>query len=83
MKDAPGVVTPEPGGISYREAHLAMELIAETGKLISMDIVELAPLHDAANMTAKLGISLITTLLGKRLLNKRKRSQGEIDPIML
>ncbi len=76
VKDAPGVATPEAGGISFREAHLAMEMIAETGKLISIDIVELAPSNDISNMTIKLGISLIGALLGKRLLKDNQLEYG-------
>lgn len=71
MRDAPGVVEPEPGGISYREAHLAMELIAESKRLISMDITELHPSQDPAGVTVNLASSLIASLLGKRLLKRK------------
>jgi len=66
--EAPGAAEPEPGGISYREAHLAMEMIAETGGLISADVVELDPGRDPEGRTARLCVSLLTSLLGKRVL---------------
>lgn len=70
IKDAPGVVEGAPGGISYREAHLAMELIAESKLLISADITEINPQNDPSGVTIKLAVSLIATLLGKRILGK-------------
>jgi predicted amino acid racemase/arginase family enzyme len=66
--EAPGAVEPEPGGISYREAHLAMEMIAETRRLISADLAELDPARDPAGRTARLGVSLLASLLGRKLL---------------
>ncbi len=70
IKDAPGVVQGEPGGISYREAHLAMEMIAESINLLSMDITEIDITKDISDITVKLAISLISSLLGKKLLKK-------------
>lgn len=66
--DAPGVGTPVQGGITYREAHLAMEMISECGKLKAMEVVELNPILDRYNNTGKLAIGLITSALGKKIL---------------
>lgn len=66
--DAPGVGTPVQGGITYREAHLAMEMISECGKLSSLEVVELNPILDKYNNTGKLAIGLITSALGKKIL---------------
>ncbi len=66
--DAPGVGTPVQGGITYREAHLAMEMISECGKLKSLEVVELNPILDRYNNTGKLAIGLITSALGKKIL---------------
>jgi arginase len=65
---APGVGTPSPGGLSYREAHLAMEMLADTGKVISAELVEANPILDHLNGTAKLGVELLSSLLGKQIL---------------
>jgi arginase len=65
---APGVGTPVPGGISYREAHLAMEMLADTGKVISAEFVETNPVLDHRNGTAALGVELLSSLLGKKIL---------------
>lgn len=65
---APGVGTPSPGGISYREAHLAMEMLADTGLVMSAEIVEVNPILDHRNNTAKLGVGLLASLLGKKIL---------------
>jgi len=65
---APGVGTPSPGGLSYREAHLAMEMLADTGKVISAEFVEVNPVLDAQNGTAKLAVGLLASLLGKKIL---------------
>jgi arginase len=67
-RDAPGVGTPVPGGISYREAHLAMELIAQSGHLRSMDLVEVNPILDERNNTAALAVELALSALGKRIV---------------
>lgn len=66
--EAPGVGTPVPGGISYREAHLLMELISDSGKLSSMDLVEINPILDIANKTAQLAVELTLSALGKSIL---------------
>jgi arginase len=65
--EAPGVGTPVPGGITYREAHLAMELIAETKLLTSLDLVEVNPILDRENRTALLATELALSALGKRI----------------
>ncbi len=65
---APGVGTPVQGGLTYREAHLACELLAESGLLIGMDMVEVNPILDDKNKTACLAVELILSALGKRIL---------------
>jgi arginase len=65
---APGVGTPVRGGLSYREAHLAMELIAESGLLDSLEIVEVNPILDRMNETAALAVELAASALGARIL---------------
>ena len=65
---APGVGTPSPGGLSYREAHLAMEMLADTGKVLSAELVEVNPILDRQNGTARLGVGLLASLLGKKIL---------------
>jgi arginase len=65
---APGVGTPVRGGLSYREAHLAMELIAEAGVLTSMEVVEVNPILDNANLTGQLAVELVASALGARIL---------------
>jgi arginase len=65
---APGVGTPVRGGLSYREAHLAMELVAESGALSSMEIVEVNPILDHANATGSLAVELVASALGARIL---------------
>jgi len=64
---APGVGTPVPGGLTFREAHLLMETIADTQKLHSMDIVEINPMLDRHNETAQLAIELTASLFGQRI----------------
>jgi arginase len=66
--EAPGVGTPVRGGVTYREAHAAMELVAETGALRSMEVVEVNPILDAHNRTADLAVELVASSLGKRIL---------------
>jgi arginase len=66
-REAPGVGTPVRGGLSYREAHLAMELIADSGKLLSMDVVEVNPILDRENATALLAVELVLSALGKKI----------------
>ena len=63
-KDAPGVGTPVRGGATYREAHLAMEMIADTGKLVGLDIVETNPILDERNRTAELAVQLAKSAFG-------------------
>jgi arginase len=65
---APGVGTPVRGGLSYREAHLALELVAESGLLDSLDVVEVNPILDRANETATLAVELVASALGARIL---------------
>ena len=65
---APGVDTTVPGGPTYREAQLCMEMIADTGRLASLDIVELNPAFDKRNQTAKLAVDLVESLFGKSTL---------------
>jgi arginase len=65
--EAPGVGTPVLGGISYREAHLAMEMVAQSGKLIGMDLVEVNPILDERNVTAELAVEFALSALGKRI----------------
>lgn len=64
---APGVGTPVQGGLTYREAHLICEVVAETGKLVGMDVVEVNPILDERNRTAALAVELILSALGKRV----------------
>lgn len=65
---APGVGTPVRGGLSYREAHLAMELLAESHMLTSVEFVEVNPILDHANATGELAVGLIASALGARIL---------------
>jgi arginase len=65
---APGVGTPVRGGLSYREAHLALELVAESGLATSLDVVEVNPILDRENQTGKLAVELIASALGARIL---------------
>jgi len=65
---APGVGTPVRGGLSYREAHLAMELAAESGLAGSLEVVEVNPILDNENETAKLAVELVASALGARIL---------------
>jgi arginase len=65
---APGVGTPVRGGLNYREAHLALELIAESGLLSSLDVVEVNPILDRENQTGRLAVELVASALGARIL---------------
>ena len=65
---APGVGTPVRGGLSYREAHLAMEVVAESGSIDSMDVVEVNPILDRENATGQLAVELVASALGARIL---------------
>ncbi|MEF9995513.1 MAG: arginase [Burkholderiaceae bacterium] len=69
---APGVGTTIPGGPTYREAQLCMEMIADTGRLASLDVMELNPALDVRNKTAILAVDLIESLFGKSTLMRRK-----------
>ena len=68
---APGVGTTVPGGPTYREAQLCMEMIADTGKLASLDVMELNPALDVRNRTAELAVDLIESLFGKSTLMRK------------
>jgi len=65
---APGVGTPVDGGLNFREAHLAMELISQSGGLVSMEIVECNPIRDRENRTGRLAAGLAASALGQRIL---------------
>jgi len=65
---APGVGTPVRGGATYREAHLAMEMICDSGKMVSMEVVEVNPVIDEVNRTADLAVELVMSALGKKIL---------------
>ena len=66
--EAAGVGTPVPGGLSYREAHLLMEILGDSGRVRSLDIVEINPILDDRNKTAELAVELAASLLGQRIL---------------
>lgn len=65
---APGVGTPVKGGLTYREAHMAMEIIADTRRVRSMDIVEINPMLDIHNTTADIAVGLTASLFGKSII---------------
>jgi arginase len=67
-EDAPGVGTPVRGGATYREAHLAMEIIADHGRMLSFEIVEVNPVIDEHNQTADLAVELALSAFGKKIL---------------
>jgi arginase len=67
-EEAPGVGTPVPGGATYREAHLAMEILADHGGMLGLDIVEVNPILDEHNRTAELAVQLICSAFGKKIL---------------
>ena len=78
---APGVGTTVPGGPTYREAQLCMEMIADTGRLASLDIIELNPAFDVRNRTAEVAVDLIGSLFGKSTLMRRADAKtAEIIP---
>ncbi len=66
--EAPGVGTPVPGGLTYREAHLLMEILGESDRICALDIVEINPILDTGNQTAELAVGLAASLLGQRIL---------------
>jgi arginase len=67
-QEAPGVGTPVKGGMTYREAHLAMETICDSNAMLSMEVVEVNPVIDEQNRTAILAVELVMSALGKRIL---------------
>jgi len=67
-QDAPGVGTPVRGGVTYREAHLAMEMLCDSRHIVSMEVVEVNPVIDEVNRTADLAVELVMSGLGKRIL---------------
>ncbi|HSY03420.1 MAG TPA: arginase [Acidobacteriaceae bacterium] len=67
-EDAPGVGTPVRGGSTYREAHLAMEIIADHGRMVALEVVEVNPVIDEHNRTAALAVELISSAFGKKIL---------------
>lgn len=67
-KDAPGVGTPVRGGATYREAHLAMEMVHDTGMLVGLDLVEVNPILDERNRTADLAVQLAKSVFGHRII---------------
>jgi arginase len=66
--EAPGVGTPVRGGVTYREAHLAMEVVCDSGQMLSLEIVEVNPVLDEVNRTAQLAVELALSAMGKRIL---------------
>jgi arginase len=66
--DAPGVGTPVRGGVTYREGHLALEMVAESDAMVSLEIVEINPVIDLHNKTALLGVEMMLSALGKKIL---------------
>lgn len=67
-QEAPGVGTPVPGGLTYREAHLLMEILADSRRVTSVDVVEVNPILDVENKTARMAVELLASLLGKSIL---------------
>ena len=65
---APGVGTPVKGGLDYREAHMLMEMVADSGLLRALDLVEVNPILDDRNTTAILGVELASSALGQKIL---------------
>jgi arginase len=66
--EAPGVGTPVRGGLTYREAQLAMEMLAASGRLRSIEVAEVNPILDIGNRTAQLAVELIASALGQTIL---------------
>ena len=66
--EAPGVGTPVRGGVTFREAHLALEMVADSKKMVAMELVEINPIIDILNKTAILGVGLVSSALGKKIL---------------
>jgi arginase len=65
---APGVGTPVKGGLDYREAHMAMEMVADSGRMLALDLVEINPILDVQNQTAVLGTELVLSAMGNRII---------------
>jgi arginase len=65
---APGVGTPVKGGLDYREAHLIMEMLAESRKMTSLELVEVNPILDARNQSAEFAVELVQSAFGKKIL---------------
>jgi arginase len=65
---APGVGTPVPGGLTYREAHLLMEMLADDGRVRSLDLVEVNPILDSRNRTAQVAVGMAASLFGQRII---------------
>ncbi|GAA3317620.1 hypothetical protein GCM10020331_017090 [Ectobacillus funiculus] len=72
--DAPGVGTPVIGGLSYREGHLAMEMLAESGLITSAEFVEVNPILDEKNKTAITAVALMGSLFGEKVKNEREKA---------
>ena len=66
--EAPCVGAPVPGGITYREAHLAMEMVADSRRMLAFELAEINPIIHVMNKTAILGIGLVSSALGKKIL---------------
>jgi len=66
--EAPGVGTPVRGGITFREAHLALEMVSDSRRMVAMELVEINPIIDILNKTAILGVGLVSSALGKKIL---------------
>jgi arginase len=67
LEEAPGVGTAVPGGATYREAHLAMEILADDGGMLSFELVEVNPILDEHNRTAELAVQLTCSAFGKKI----------------
>jgi arginase len=65
---APGVGTPVKGGLNYGEAHMVMEMVADSGRLLALDLVEINPILDVQNQTAILGTELALSAFGQRII---------------
>jgi len=73
-REAPGTGTPVPGGLTYREAQLCMEMLYDAGIITSAELVEVNPILDHSNRTAELAVQLLESLMGKRILPNRQRT---------
>lgn len=74
---APGVITTVPGGATFREAHLVMELLGDSGLVTSLDLVELNPFVDDRGRTAQLMVDLVGSLMGRRVFDRPTRAWGD------